>query len=472
MSVSRPAPPGAPVTESPLGSVENPLSIVLNHGFFTSAHDDYATLRATCPVAHARFEQFQRPEPESGSERRRSAHSSFVPDIWLITRYDDAVAMLLDDEAFSVNPLSALTPEQRAAIPPSQEFLPLSRSLLTLDPPDHTRLRRLVQPWFSGHAIEALRPRMTALAETLLDAAEAEAAEREETALNRRLDLVTAFAYPLPVMVISDMLGIPHEDTPQIRRWAAVLLERRGEQMTPEQRDSIDAFADYLRAFMEEKRRSPGDDLTSFLVSAEEAGDRLDSDELLSMVFVLYVAGHITTVNLIGSAVVALLAHPEQMAKLRANPGLTRNAVEETLRYWGAAEMIFPRIALHDLELGGVSISERERVTVSLASADRDPDKFTNPDVFDIERTDANRHIAFGKGIHVCLGAPLARLEGEVALEVLLRRYPKLQLDIPVKNLRFRDTFLRGFTEIPLRFQVASRVDPHNPAICPEGMPG
>lgn len=452
MPESRPGPPAATVTDEPLGSVENPLSIVLNHGFFNGAHDDYATLRAQCPVAHARFEQFQRPEPESASERRQSAHTSFVPDIWLITRYDDAVAMLLNDEAFSVNPLSALTPEQRAAIPPSQEFLPLSRSLLTLDPPDHTRLRRLVQPWFSGRAIEALRPRMTVLAEDLLDAAEAAAAERGETAPNRRMDLVPAFAYPLPVMVISDMLGIPREDMPRIQRWAAVLLERRGEQMTPEQRESIDAFADYLRALMDEKRQNPGDDLTSFLVSAEEEGDRLDADELLSMVFVLFVAGHITTVNLIGSAVVALLTHPDQMATLRADPGLTRNAIEETLRYWGAAEMIFPRIALRDLEIVGVAIAQRERVTVSLASADRDPAKFTDPDVFDIARKDANRHIAFGKGIHVCLGAPLARLEGEVALEVLLRRYPDLHLDIPEEDLRYRDTFLRGFAEIPLRF--------------------
>ena len=452
MPVSRSAPAAAAVTDESLGSLENPLSIVLNHGFFDGAHDDYAILRSQCPVAHARFEQFQQSEPESASERHRSAHTSFIPNVWLLTRFDDAVAMLLEDDAFSVNPLSALTPEQRANIPPSQEFLPLSRSLLTLDPPDHTRLRRLVQPWFSGRAIDALRPRMTTLAEELLDVAEFEAAERGEIVPNRRMDLVSAFAYPLPVMVISEMLGIPHEDMPQIQRWAGVLLERRGEKMTPEQRESIDAFADYLRALMDERRSSPGDDLTSFLVSAEQEGDRLDADELLSMIFVLFVAGHITTVNLIGSTIVALLTHPEQMAKLRANSGLTRNTVEETLRYWGAAELIFPRIALRDVKIAGVTIPRRERVTVSLASADRDPDKFTHPDVFDIERKDANRHIAFGKGIHVCLGAPLARAEGEIALEVLLRRYPELHLDIPEEDLRFRDNFLRGFAEIPLRF--------------------
>ena len=452
MSSSRPVQPTEAASDSPLGSAENPLSIVLNHGFLAGAHEDYATLRSQCPVAHARFEQFQQPQAESDSERHRSAHTPFVPDIWLITRYDDAVTMLLDDESFSVNPLSALTPEQRANIPPSQEFLPLSRSLLTLDPPDHTRLRRLVQPWFSGRAIDAMRPRMTTLAEELLDIAEVEASDRGEVEPDRRMDLVPAFAYPLPVMIISDMLGIPHDDMPQIQRWAGVLLERRGEKMTPAQRESIDAFADYLRVLMDEKRRTPGDDLTTFLVNAEDEGDRLDSDELLSMIFVLFVAGHITTVNLIGSAVVALLTHPEQMAKLRADSSLTRNAVEETLRYWGAAELIFPRVALRDVEIAGVHIAPRERVTVSLASADRDPAKFEDPDVFNIERKDANRHIAFGKGIHVCLGAPLARAEGEIALEVLLRRYPQLRLDIPVEDLRFRDTFLRGFAEVPVRF--------------------
>jgi cytochrome P450 PksS len=452
MSVSKPVPPADNAVDAPLGSAENPLSIMLNHGFFSTAHDDYATLREQCPVSRARFAQIQQPEPDSESERRRSAHAPFVPDIWLVTRYDDAVAMMLDDESFSVNPLSALTPEQRANIPQSDEFLPLSRSLLTLDPPDHTRLRRLVQPWFSGRAIDALRPRMTTLAEELLDIAEVEASDRGEVVPDRRMDLVKAYAYPLPVMVISEMLGIPHDDMPKIQRWAAVLLERRGEKMTPEQRENIDAFADYLRALMDEKRRNPADDLTTFLVNAEEEGDRLDENELLSMVFVLYVAGHITTVNLIGSSVVALLTHPEQLAKLRANSGLTRNAVEETLRYWGAAEMIFPRIALRDVEIGGVVIKERERITASLASADRDPRKFANPDVFDIERKDANRHIAFGKGIHVCLGAPLARAEGEIALEVLLRRYPDLRLDIPAEDLRYRDTFLRGFVEVPVRF--------------------
>ena len=451
MTASRSNSPDAIMLEAPLGALENPLSIVLNHGFFAEAHADYATLRAQCPVAHARFEQFQQPEPESTSDQHRSAHSSFVPDIWLLTRYDDAVAMLLEDDACSVNPLSALTPEQRAAIPPSQEFVPLSRSLLTLDPPDHTRLRRLVQPWFSGRAIDALRPRMTTLAEGLLDSADAQAMERGERAPDRRMDLVAAFAYPFPVMVISDMLGIPHEDMPQIQRWAAVLLERRGGQMTPEQRESIEAFAEYLKHLFDEKRQHPGDDLTSFLVHAEQEGDRLNSDELLSMVFVLYVAGHITTVNLIGNAVVALLTHPKQMATLRARPDLSRNAVEETLRFWGPAEMIFPRIALRDVEIAGVTISQRERVTASLASADRDPAKFTDPDTFDIERADANRHIAFGKGIHVCLGAPLARAEGAIALDVLLRRYPELRLDISEADLRFRDTFLRGFAEIPLR---------------------
>lgn len=432
------------------GSAQNPHDITLTHDYMTNAHTAYAELRTHCPVARARFSEFQRPAPQTESERQHAARTTIVPNVWLLTRYDDAVTMLLNDAGFSVNPLSAMSPEQRAALPPNQEFLPLSRSLLTLDPPDHTRLRRLVQPWFSGRTIETLRPRITAIGNDLLDEADAAASARGEASPDRALELVQAFAYPLPVMVISDMLGIPRADMLQIHRWAEALFAGRGPNLGPDQRASIDAFAAYLRALMEQKRRDPGEDLTTFLVNAEDAGDRLDANKLLSMLFVVYVAGHITTVNLIGNAVVALLTHPEQMAKLRANPDLTRNAIEETLRFWGPAEMTFPRVALDDVEIAGVTIPRTERVTVSLAAADRDPAKFAEPDRFDIERPDANRHIAFGKGIHVCLGAPLARAEGEIALRLLLDRYPDLRLAADPQDLRYRDTFLRGFTEIPL----------------------
>jgi cytochrome P450 len=166
----------------------------------------------------------------------------------------------------------------------------------------------------------------------------------------------------------------------------------------------------------------------------------------------MYLAGHVTTVNLIGNGVVALLTHPEQFAKLQADPGLARNAVEETLRYWGPVDFVGRRIAMEDLEIAGTPIPAGDQVTVSLAAANRDPERFGAPDTFDISREDANRHVAFGKGIHVCLGAPLARVEGQVALETLIRRYPNLRLAVPPAEIQWSGSFLRGFRQVPLLF--------------------
>jgi cytochrome P450 len=192
--------------------------------------------------------------------------------------------------------------------------------------------------------------------------------------------------------------------------------------------------------------------MISRLVWAEEDGDTLDEDEILSMVFLLFLAGHVTTVNLVGNGVVALLTHPHQLGKLKANPELAKGVVEETLRYWGPVDFIGRRIAKEDVEVGGTVIPTGEQTTVSLASANRDPERFANPDVFDISRADANRHVAFGKGIHVCLGAPLARVEGQVAFTTLFRRFPELRLAVPAEEVRWGSGFLRGFARLPVLF--------------------
>src|SRR5918995_6499587 len=450
----RTRPLSEPDPSQPRGSFANPVMLdPMDPEFMAGAHALYTDLRQSCPVARARFRNLGDDEPQTEAERDTAARSPFAPEVWLTTRYDDGVATLLDDARFSVDPLQALTPEQRAALPEQpKEFLPLSRSLLTLDPPDHTRLRQLVQPWFTGRAIDALRPRIAEIARDLLDQAENAADERGETAPNRTMELIAAFAYPLPVAVISEMLGVPHEDWPTVRQWTALLFTRRGPALTDEQRANLDAMSGYFRALADRKRVEPGDDLITFLVEAEDKDDRLDDTELLSMIFIIYVAGHITTVNLIGNGVVALLSHPDELAKVRADAELARNLVEETLRYWGPAEQTFPRIAREEVHLDGVVVAPGERVMVSLAAADRDPARFADPDRFDVSRGDANRHVAFGKGIHVCLGAPLARVEGQVAFSTLFRRFPELRLAVPAEEVQWGSSFLRGFARLPLLF--------------------
>jgi cytochrome P450 len=336
--------------------------------------------------------------------------------------------------------------------PVPEEFQPLQRNLLSVDPPDHTRLRKLVQPSFTASAIEKLRPRIQQITDELLDAAEAAAAERGEQAPDRHMELISQFSYPLPVTVICEMLGIPPEDREQTRKWAEGLLGAQTPELQEENRRNISEFTAYLRQLFVRKREHPGDDLTAQLLQVEVEGDRLSEDEVVAMVFILFVAGHITTVNLIANGVYALLTHPEQAQKLRDNLTLVPNAVEEVLRYYGPAESTTPRFARDDVELAGQAIAKGEPLLALLAAADRDPARFRDPQSFDIAREDANRHIAFGKGVHACLGAPLARMEGQVALETLFRRYPDLRLAVPASEVHWHSDLIRGFAEIPLRF--------------------
>ncbi|HEX5499747.1 MAG TPA: cytochrome P450, partial [Thermomicrobiales bacterium] len=208
----------------------------------------------------------------------------------------------------------------------------------------------------------------------------------------------------------------------------------------------------YLKELFVRKRGEPSDDMISRMLQMEDGGDTLSQDETLATVFLMYLAGHVTTVNLVGNGVVALLTHPEQWAKLQGDPTLAKNVVEETLRYWGPVDFVGRRTATHEMDVAGTTVAKGEQVTFSLAGANRDPGKFANPDAYDIARADANRHVAFGKGIHVCLGAPLARTEGQVAFETLARRYPDLRLGAPADEIKWSNNFLRGFRQIPLLF--------------------
>jgi cytochrome P450 len=419
--------------------------------FMANAYDTYADLRARGPVSRVRFAGGPgEATGEDGGEQRGFFGSQ---ETFFVTHYDEVVATLLD-RRFSVDPRSTISPEeveqQEAQTP--EEFRLLSRSIISIDPPDHTRLRKLVQPSFTGRGIQALRGNIQQVVDDLLDGAESQAAERGESAPNRTMDLIEAFAYPFPVTVISDMLGIPREDRETIRGWTENLLRVDRGRADEEIRAGLRDFIEYLKDLFERKRRASTDDMISRLLHAEEDGDVLDEDEVLATVFLMFLAGHVTTVNLVGNGVVALLTHPDQLAKLKADPGLAKGVVEETLRYWGPVDFIGRRMAREDVEVGGVVVPTGEQATVSLAAANRDPGRFANPDVFDITRADANRHVAFGKGIHVCLGAPLARVEGQVAFDTLFRRYPKLRLAVPAEEVRWGGNFLRGFASLPVLF--------------------
>jgi cytochrome P450 len=411
--------------------------------FMAHAWERYDTMRARCPVSHILIGS-----SVSGVDAGPFANRP----IWMTTGYEAGTRALLDRQ-FTVDVTAAMTPEQLATFPaPPDEFKPLMRNILTLDPPEHTRLRNLVQPSFTASVIDRLRPRIQQITDELLDAAEAAASERGEPAPNRSLELIAQFSYPLPVAVISDMLGIPPQDREQIRHWSEPLLTAPTPENREQVRQGIAELTAYLRNLFTHKRDNPDEELISRLLRAEADGDSLTEDEVLAMVLILFTAGHVTTLNLIANGVFALLAHPEQAAQLRADLGLVPNAVEEMLRYFGPAETTMARYAREDVELGGQAITKGDPLLVGLAAANRDPARFADPGRFDITREDANRHVAFGKGVHACLGAPLARLEGRIALETLFRRYPNLRLGAPIDAITWAPSSLRSLTGLPLLF--------------------
>ncbi|MEV6594369.1 cytochrome P450 family protein [Streptomyces acidicola] len=322
------------------------------------------------------------------------------------------------------------------------ESTPALRHMLMSDPPDHTRLRRLVAREFTPRRVDTLAPRVQEITDELLDAMLA--------APERRADLIDSFAFPLPMTVICELLGVPELDRDAFRGWSNEIVARTGpEREGPAYR----AMTGYLVELIEAKRANAGDDLLSALIhTADEEGDRLSQDELIGMSSLLLVAGHETTVNLIGNGVRALFAHPDQLADLRADFGLLDGAIEEMLRYDGPVENCTERLALEDVETGGVTIPAGATVLIAMADADRDPERFKEPDRFDIRR-DARGHMAFGHGLHHCLGAPLARLEGRIAIRTLLERCPDLAPDADEAGLPWVPGLLiRGVRELPVRW--------------------
>jgi hypothetical protein len=380
---------------------------------------------------------------------RAPLYRSSVLGGWVLTRYDDVKAAI-SDRRFSADrmrPFFAQLPV-REQIAYSTLRDSISRWAVFHDPPQHTRLRGLMNKAFTARAIERLEPRIRVLIDRLLD----RVVEQGE------MDLIADLAYPLPASVILDMLGLPCDDLDRIKVWSDELALFVGSSVnTPDKyqraTDSITAMNDYFRKAIQRRRRNPGDDLLTALLGAQEQGELLSDDEVLATCVLLVFAGHETTTNLIGNGMLALLRHPEELLRLRADPRLMPLAVEELLRFDGPAAAVV-RIATDEIPLHGQTIRPGERVFAMLNAANRDPRQFANPETLDIGRQE-NRHLAFGQGIHFCIGAPLARMEAKLAIMAILKRCSDISL--PSAPLNWSNSLvLRGVRSLPVSFTVAS----------------
>jgi cytochrome P450 len=393
----------------------------------------FAQSRARCPVQRVRL---------------ADGHPA-----WVVLGYD-AARQALGDPRISKDMLAALEANGDVVAEglPGPEF---SRHMLNVDPPVHTRLRRLVSRAFTPPRVAALEPAVQRIADDLLD-------ELGDAGPAATVDLIEGYAYPLPFRVIGELLGIPEADRPRLHAWFGVLLTGWAGDPPPEAVEASDGIVAYLRELVGAKRRSPGGDLVSVLVAAGD--DALDTQELLSTLFQLVVAGHDTTASLIGNGVVALLDHPGQLQALLADPGQLPAAIDELIRFSAPVPHATFRVTTEAVTLDGVEIPAHEQVLVCLGSANRDPGRFPEPDVLDVGRGDGP-NLGFGHGIHYCLGAPLARLEARVAFQALLGRHPGLRLAVERDALAWAHgdgLVLRGLVSLPVVLGPARRPGTNN----------
>ena len=381
----------------------------------------------------------QDPYPVYAALRTRDpVHRSGLLKAWLFTRHCDVDAILRHHRHFGNDPRTgALSSRQRAMLPPPEEF-----TMLSLDPPEHTRLRALVNPAFARRVIDALEPRIRGILGSLLNDIEDPAA----------FDLMQAVAQPLPVIVIAEMLGVPPEDRQRFRMWSAQRARLLEPMISPRERAAGEAasraFDAYFRPIIEVRKTQPRDDIVSALARAEEDGGRLSERETLNMLRLLLAAGNETTANLIGNGMLALLRHPEQLQQLRDEPRLIPAAVEELLRFDSPVQADL-RWVLADCEVNGFALRKGDNVVVLLGAANRDPDVFEDPDCLNVGRSQG-AHLSLGRGIHHCLGAALARLEARIVLEMLLERFS--QMDLLAQRPMFRKGIvLRGLQSLPVR---------------------
>ena len=383
--------------------------------------------RAESGVAYNPLSPALRANPYSVYEELRQkdpVHRTRLQDAWVLTDYADVDMVLRDHRRFGNA---------------GREFAYIPQvSMLDLDPPEHTRIRRLVSHGFTPRSVAALAPHIRETVDALLSNVEGK----------RPFDLIADLAFPLPVIIIAEMLGVPPEDRERFNRWSNIvslivdpLLEERQVRQV---RQAVDEMFTYFEAVAEERRRDPQDDLVSALATAEVDGERLERDDLLANLLLILVAGNETTRNLIGNGALALLRNPDQLQRLRDDPTLVNSAIDELLRFDSPVQLD-SRVALEPLELRGKRIEPGQRVICLLGAANRDPQAFPDPDRLDVGRSAAN-HLAFGRGIHYCLGSPLARLEGRVAFEALLPSLDSLRL---VEEPRYRNKVtLRGLESL------------------------
>lgn len=398
-----------------------PTVNIASREFKANPYPFYARLRAEAPVFR-----------------------TVLPDkqpAWLVTRYSDVIAILKDEQRFAKNPTNAKTLEQVKKMPwVPPMFRAFSQNMLDSDGEQHTRLRGLVHKAFTPQLVEHMRTRVETLADELLDKA----------ARQGHMDVIKDYALPIPLTIISEIMGIGPADQAAFHRWMGTIMELGSTAFPLLGIPNLWAIQRFFRRTIKERRVEPREDLITALVRAEEAGDKLNEDELLAMLLILLIAGHETTVNLIGNGTLALLENPDQMTLLRQKPELIKNVIEELLRFVSPVEQATERYAREDITLHGVTIPKGEMVLVVLASANRDEEQFENPDKLDITRENI-KHVGFGQGVHYCVGAPLARLEGQIAINMLVQRLPHLRLGVAPEALRWRPTLtVRGLERLPV----------------------
>ena len=391
--------------------------------------------------------QFKEDAYEIYKESRKIQPILFVNEVelgreWLITRYEDALPLLKDNRLKKdmTNVFPQDTTNMYLSVDNSDH---LTTHMLNSDPPNHSRLRSLVQKAFTPKMITQLDGRIQRIADDLISEI-----ERKGT-----LNLVDDYSFPLPIIVISEMLGIPKEDQAKFRIWShAVIASPETPEEIKETEKQLSEFITYLQYIVDVKRKDPKEDLVSALILAENEGHKLSAPELYSMIMLLIVAGHETTVNLITNTVLALLENPNQLQLLKDNSKLIDSAIEEGLRYYSPVEVTTARWAAEPFQIHEQTIQKGDMVVIALASANRDETVFENPEVFDITREN-NRHIAFGHGSHFCLGAPLARLEAKIAITTLFNRMPELQIKGNREDVKWQGNYLmRSLEELPLTF--------------------